>query len=55
MASASRYGASVRLQTRAGEVLDRTKVQKQNNSRNVIMSYHYFTGLGANGRERRTY
>ena len=40
--------ASKGLQTRAGEVLDRTKVQKQNNnSRNVIMSYHYFTGLGA--------
>jgi len=40
--------ASKGLQTRAGEVLDRTKVQEQSNSsRNTTMSYHYFKGLGA--------
>ncbi|CAL6408490.1 unnamed protein product [Bathycoccus prasinos] len=40
--------ASKGLQTRAGEVLDRTKVQELTNSnKNVTMSYHYFKGLGA--------
>ena len=40
--------ASKGLQTRAGEVLDRTKVQELTNSnKNLTMSYHYFKGLGA--------
>ena len=37
--------ASKGLQTRAGEVLDRTN--KKNSETNVTMSYHYFKGLGA--------